>query len=454
MIPRIETIPSYADASSIREFVKSALTSIPEVLNLLKAATASTLVVVKPNWIQGSHEYLPDVWEPVITHPTVVISVVETLIELMSSRGTICVCDAPNSYASFDQIIARGELKRRMESLREQRPEMKLEFFDLRREVWIVKEEVIVERRRNISDPRSYVRLNLGTDSLFYGFEGEGRYYGADYDSEVVNLHHHGGTQEYLLAGTPMHCDLFVNLPKLKTHRKTGITCSLKNLVGINGDKNWLPHHTCGSPMDGGDEYAQCSLKNRMESALKEAGRKVALSFPRGGTWAYRKMRNLGKRALGESSTVIRNGNWHGNNTCWRMALDLNRALLYGKPDGTWREAGHPRHYLTIVDGIVGGEGAGPLCPSPVASGVLIAGTNPGAVDSIACKLMRFDPQLIPIVRESFARHRWPISMLSMEEVEVDDRRIGRTIPLNEVAPAVPAGFEPHFGWANLRGKV
>ena len=52
-----------------------------------------------------------------------------------------------------------------------------------------------------------------------------------------------------------MKCDLFVNLPKLKTHKKTGITCSLKNFVGINGDKNWLPHHTEGVPANGGDEF-------------------------------------------------------------------------------------------------------------------------------------------------------------------------------------------------------
>ena len=35
----------------------------------------------------------------------------------------------------------------------------------------------------NEEDPRGYVRLDLGRDSLFYGFAGEGRYYGADYDT-------------------------------------------------------------------------------------------------------------------------------------------------------------------------------------------------------------------------------------------------------------------------------
>ena len=45
------------------------------------------------------------------------------------------------------------------------------------------REEVVVDRRANEEDPRGYVRLDLGRDSLFYGFAGEGRYYGADYDT-------------------------------------------------------------------------------------------------------------------------------------------------------------------------------------------------------------------------------------------------------------------------------
>jgi hypothetical protein len=43
------------------------------------------------------------------------------------------------------------------------------------------------------------------------------------------------------------------------------------------------------------------------------------------------------KKILGETGKVIRSGNWHGNDTIWRMILDLNKILLYGNPDGTMR---------------------------------------------------------------------------------------------------------------------
>jgi len=71
---------------------------------------------------------------------------------------------------------------------------------------------------------------------------------GADYVTSVVNRHHSGGRHACLSSGSAIRADVCVNLPKLKTHKKAGITCSLKNLVGINGDKNWLPHHTEGDP--------------------------------------------------------------------------------------------------------------------------------------------------------------------------------------------------------------
>jgi uncharacterized protein (DUF362 family) len=438
------------DSKQLEDCVRFGLSRMSGVFERLRG-NSQPLIVVKPNWIQESHENKPDVWEPVITHPELVLAIIAELARSIDGRGCICLCDAPHTYANFEGIVARGNLKTRFESLREKWPKLDLELIDLRREVWIRREEVVVERRANQPDPRGYVRLNLGRDSLFFNHSGCGRFYGADYDSSAVNEHHRGDTHEYLLAGTPVKCDLFVNVPKLKTHKKTGITCCLKNLVGINGDKNWLPHHTEGAPANGGDEFPEELARNSLERTIKKAGRKVALAIPGVGTWAYRKARNAGKLVLGDSDSIVRNGNWQGNDTCWRMALDLNRALLYGNSDGTWRERGHSLNYLAIVDGITGGEGNGPLCPEPVQSNVLVFGENPAAIDAVAAKLMGFDPVDIPIVRHAFDTHRWPISKMSFEDVRVTDQRVGTEIKLNDLKPAIAKGFRPHFGWSKLR---
>jgi uncharacterized protein (DUF362 family) len=61
----------------------------------------------------------------------------------------------------------------------------------------------------------------------------------------------------FLIARDILEADLVVNVPKLKAHKKAGITCCLKNLIGINGNKEYLPHHRKGAAEagGGGDNY-------------------------------------------------------------------------------------------------------------------------------------------------------------------------------------------------------
>ncbi len=448
--PIIAKISSYENVGAIREFIQTVLETHPEISSMLREGDPSRLIVVKPNWVEESHPYEPDVWLPLITHPVVLICILEKLAEMMRGRGHIAICDAPNTYADFDGIMARGALTDSLESLRARWPDLNLELIDLRRELWIRKEGVVVDRIPNSEDPRGYVQLDLGKDSLFYGHPGEGRYYGADYDTQVINAHHRGDLQEYLLAGTPMACDLFINVPKLKTHKKTGITCCLKNLVGITGDKNWLPHFVQGSSTAGGDEFPGHSLAQQLEISLKRAGQKIALSVPGLGTWAYRKMRNTGIRLLGDSQKTIRGGDWSGNDTCWRMVLDLNRALLYGNTDGSWKNADSPKRYLAIVDGIIGGQGNGPLCPEPAEAQVLLGGDNPAIVDAVAARLMGVDVDQIPMIRQAFESHRWPIATTPLDAIVVSESKSDATQAIGEIASLVPGGFKPHFGWPDL----
>ena len=447
----VAPVEGYDDRRGVMRFVANSLEADPETAAMLRAADPDRLVVVKPNWIQESHEHRPDVWEPVITHPRILLAIVETLATYMDGRGTICICDAPHAYADFSAITARGSFSTEIGTLRRRWPSLRIELIDLRRETWLRQDEVVVERRPEPDDPRGYVRLDLARDGLLYAHQGEGSYYGADYASTVVNRHHQGVVQEYMLAGSPIACDLFVNVPKLKTHKKTGITCALKNLVGINGDKNWLPHHAEGTPGCGGDEFPSPSFGRRLESYLKRAGQRAALAVPGLGTWTYRKVRKVGKFVLGDSETVVRNGNWSGNDTCWRMALDLNRCLLYGNRDGTWREYGARKRYLSIMDGVLGGEGNGPLCPEAVRAGVLVSAVNPAVLDAVAARLMGFPLDALPIVTRAFDDHRWPIADRRIEDIIIDDGRVGRSVTLRDLETAVPGGFKPHFGWDVLR---
>jgi uncharacterized protein (DUF362 family) len=408
-----------------------------------------THVVVKPTWVQHRAES-SDSWEALITSPDLVEQVVRAVAALTGGRAVITVCDAPHTYADFDAILGRGALGQRLARVATEWPTLQLEVLDLRRERWTLQDGVVVRREPNGEDPRGYTAVDLGPRSCLYRHRGEGRFYGADYDRRGVNRHHHGRRHEYLLAGSPLDADLFINLPKLKTHRKTGITAALKNLVGINGDKNWLPHHTDGCPVDGGDERPAIGWADWAEMRIKPLIQTAARRIPAVGVPLYRLGRRKGAALLDADGPTIRNGNWQGNDTCWRMALDLNRALLFGNRDGSLRTAAQPKHYFCIVDGIVGGEGNGPTDPEPVFSDVLIAGSNPAEVDAVAARLMGFHVERLPIVKHAFDVHDLPIGVTPLDRVVCFDERVGAEIPVSDVLPVVPGGFRPHFGWPDL----
>jgi uncharacterized protein (DUF362 family) len=409
-------------------------------------------VVVKPNWVQHRAES-NDSWDSVITSPDLVVQVVRAVAALTHGRALVSVCDAPHTHADFDAILARGDLRQRLARVSAEWPALQLEILDLRRERWVVQEDVVVRREPNVEDPRGYTAVDLGTRSCLYQHKGEGRFYGADYDRDGVNAHHRGDRHEYLLAGTPLDADLFINLPKLKTHRKTGITAALKNLVGINGDKNWLPHHTDGSPADGGDERPVIRWGDWVETRVKPLVQAATLKAPAIGGPLYRLARRRGD-LLGGDGPTIRNGNWQGNDTCWRMALDLNRALLFARRDGTLRATLEPKRVFCIVDGIIGGEGNGPTDPVPVFSNVLIAGGNPAEVDAAAARVMGFDIDRLPIVSHAFDAHALPIATTSIDRVTCFDERVDAKILLSDVRAAVRGGFRPHFGWPDLNAPI
>jgi len=182
---------------------------------------------------------------------------------------------------------------------------------------------------------------------------------------------------------------------------------------------------------------------------LKRLGHVLALRVPWLGTLGLRGARRAGKRLLGSSDVTIRNGNWSGNDTTWRMSLDLNRALLFGNSDGRI-VPGRRRKYIAIVDGIVSGEGNGPISPKKVSAGVLLSSTDPAAVDAVAARLMGFDIAQLPIVREAFARHELPISDGTIDDVRVSQVDAVGNVGLQEVRPAIGRSFEPHFGWLSV----
>lgn len=404
-------------------------------------------VLLKPNLIKESHPYDPNGWRYIITHGSIVRAVGDYVWKAIGSNGKVIIADAPQTDSSFAKIVKVSGL----DTIRDFYCSMglKTELLDLRREEWTSQDGVVVHRRKLPRDPYGAVAFDLGDSSAFQSHRGAGHYYGADYDSGETNFRHQDGRHQYLIAQVAVDCDVFINLPKLKTHKKAGITVALKNLVGVNADKNWLPHHTEGDPARGGDEHPEYCLSHRIERVALRNLQKLSLRVPVVGPVLHRQFHRTGARIFGDSDSVIRNGNWYGNDTAWRMCLDLNRIVLYGSTDGSLRD-NTPRNrkrYYTIVDGIIGGEGRGPMNPDPVDARVIIFGLHPASVDAACACLMGFDPDKIPIVREAFAEEPYRLAEWRWQDVEILSNRGEWCTVLSSFDESASLRFEPHFGW-------
>jgi uncharacterized protein (DUF362 family) len=404
-------------------------------------------VLLKPNMVHQRHPRDPEGWRYVITHGSVVRAVADYVWKAIGPKGKIILADAPQTDAAFSKMVHLLGL----DVIRDFYAARGLDFeiIDLRQQEWTTRGDVVVERRKLPPNAYGSVAFDLGEASEFVDHPGAGRYYGADYNAGAVNSHHCDGRHEYLIAGCAIKCDVVFSLPKWKTHKKAGITASLKNLVGINADKNWLPHHTEGDPANGGDEHPDPDLKHRTERKVVAAVRELSLRMPVLGPWVHRAARAAGTPIFGDTESTIRSGNWFGNDTVWRMCVDLNRIVSYGNPDGTLRDPqlGNRKRHYSLVDGIVAGEGKGPLNPDPVAAGVVMFGVHPPSVDAACAYLMGFDPDKIPIVAQAFQSRSFPLSEHRWRDIVVRSNESVWDRPLAEISANDTFHFEPHFGW-------
>jgi uncharacterized protein (DUF362 family) len=404
-------------------------------------------VLLKPNMVHQRHPRDAEGWRYVITHGSVIRAVADYVWKAVGTGGKIIVADAPQTDASFSEMTRLLGLDAIQEFYCSRG--LAFEIIDLRQEEWTTRDDVVVERRKLLPNPYGAVAFDLGDASEFIGHSGAGHYYGADYDAGVVNRHHSGGKHEYLIAGCAIKSDVVFSLPKWKTHKKAGITASLKNLVGVNADKNWLPHHTEGSALRGGDEHPSPDLKHRTERQVAAAMRGLSVRVPVIGPWLHRVARSAGKPVFGDTATTIRSGNWYGNDTIWRMCLDLNKIVLYGNLDGSFRAQkpqNRKRHYV-LVDGILAGQGRGPLDPDPLPAGIVFFGVHPPSVDAACGYLMGFDPGKIPIVSHAFQCEKFPLSNHAWREIVVRSNNDRWNRRLAGISANDTLHFEPHFGW-------
>ena len=145
---------------------------------------------------------------------------------------------------------------------------------------------------------------------------------------------------------------------------------------------------------------------------------------------------------------TIGGGAWHGNDTCWRMAADLTRIVHYADRQGRLHDV-QQRRNLMLIDGVVAGEGNGPLAPTAARAGTLLFSDDVARGDRVACRLMGFDPDHIPLVREVQRIHGptapgGPVGTIRLN---------GSSVTEPQIAPVLGRPFRPPHGWLGRLGN-
>ncbi len=292
--------------------------------------------------------------------------------------------------------------------------------------------------------PEDVVLIDLGRDSLldeFYRSGSDAALRVSDYDQREMALYHAPGRHVYAVHRRVLEADTVISVPKLKTHEKVGITCALKGTVGAIARKECLAHHRKGGPDQQGDEYPKSTPVHHFASELADR------VTTRGSDLASNALRVTSKllyRSLRLGPEGIMSGAWHGNDTAWRMALDIARILRFARVDGTLATTPLRKH-IVVIDGIVGGEGEGPVYPTPKPAGVVMFGSDPVWTDHACATLMRFDPGAIPLVAHASGTMAYPATEAPLASVRfmVD----GDCVDLSQIGNVLPEGFRPPKGW-------
>jgi len=416
-------------------------------------------VVIKPNLVRDWHPDGHDLYS-VVTHPAIIRAVVDGVYRALHGEGQIIIADAPMADTDFDHLLAATGLER-IADYYWRRHRFEILIRDLRKYRYRVQQRpggYGYEVRSPLpGDPKGYVEVDLGSQSAFNGLTDLHLLEGTDIARRKETIaSHSAGVNRYLIARTVLEADAIVGVPKLKTHSKVGITANCKGMVGINGDKNWLPHFRWGSPMQGGDQFPARSIRSIDEKRFRLGLLVRDTLVARQTAWADAILRIVQSASgtvaglLGFQPVDPVNGDWPGNDTCWRLAADLVRVAIFADKSG--RLGTTPRRrFLSIVDGIIGGEGEGPLRPTPKPCGVLLAGLHPVAVDMACARLMGFDYHKIRYLHElcqgAAAELQPGLGPLRPEEVRV----FSNYQPWNELnglAQGRLLSFAPPARWA------
>jgi uncharacterized protein (DUF362 family) len=438
--PNTHDHPEYGQ---IAVMVSDALHQSGLIANGLPLCSSDEKVFLLVNHVM--HRRLDEVdadFQAKITDPDVIGAVLEIVMRGGVGAEQITIGNAPLQACDYSRIARESGMARVLEQWDEtSRPQL----MDLRgvASTWSRFGAKLAEERR---DTREAVEVDLGAYSLLEPLYKNGekpKFRVGDYDPNETDRYHARGRHIYVVHRKILESSTIISVPTLKTHQKVGMTCALKGTVGSIFLKQCLAHHRVGGPSQGGDEFSPDGLLRRLSSSLAERSSGA-------GTGILANARRVTSKALYRVARTSRRsfmgGAWSGNDTAWRMTLDIARILRFARPDGTLAPNPQRRH-LVVIDGLVAGEGEGPLRPTARRENLVIAGSDPVVADALATLAMGWDPCSLNLIREAVELVEYPISELTA----LNEMRFNVDLKeyiYDDVPCLVDRPFVPPKGWS------
>lgn len=375
----------YENETLLKELISDVISS-----NLSIDKIAGKKVLLKPNWVRDNREPKHDIC--LRTHDKFLLVALDLLLDMKPSR--VVLGDAPVQGCQWNNMITESFLcKVDRISIKHNIPVLVKDF---RRTVYNAHTNSLEQNKSSLDE---FIIFDVGEKSFLEDVSDDSRspFRVTSYDPSRLAETHRKGMHKYCITKELFDADVVITVPKIKTHQKAGLTNALKILVGVNGDKDFLPHHRKGSLEQGGDCYpGKSPLRDMSESVLDYANTKI-------GTSLYKPLLHFAA-ILWKISNPNKEQNaaagWYGNDTTWRMVLDINQVVLYGNADGTLSDTVQ-RELYSLCDGIIGGQGNGPLSPDPLPLGVVAFSNNSALMDIVAGSIMGMNIDKIPLLKNA-----------------------------------------------------
>src|SRR5687767_1076569 len=87
---------NYQDAKAVEALVNQTLEALEIPADFIRPGER---VVLKPNWVKEHDDRRPGPgqWEHVVTHPAVIEAMANWAAERLQGRGSVIICDAPQT---------------------------------------------------------------------------------------------------------------------------------------------------------------------------------------------------------------------------------------------------------------------------------------------------------------------------------------------------------------------